>query len=181
MQITIINGTGGSGKDTFVSYCKELLEDKSGLTTNCLNVSTVDYVKEIAGYCGWNGEKDPASRKFLSQLKDAMTEWRDLPVIDVKGQINRFEQMARWCGTWDKAVVFVHCREPEEIARLVDELNAKALLIRRESAENIQQINHADNNVLNYEYDYTIYNNGTKEELKEEARRYLTEFLGLNI
>lgn len=179
MRVVIINGIGGSGKDTFVEYCKDILDEGSWFA-RCLNVSTVDYVKEIAGYCGWNGEKDPASRKFLSDLKKAMTEWRDLPVMDVKGHLNRFSQMSKWNGI-EQTVAFVHCREPEEIARLVGELNATTLLIRRESAESIQQINDSDNNVLNYSYDYVVQNEGTLDDLKESARVFLRDYLKLDI
>lgn len=179
MKVVIINGIGGSGKDTFVEFCQELLET-DGLVSRCLNISTVDYVKEIAGYCGWNGEKDPASRKFLSDLKKAMTEWRDLPVMDIKGELNRFSQICKWNCVED-AVAFVHCREPEEIARLVNELKATTLLIRRESAESVKQINDADNNVLNYDYNYIVQNEGTLDDLKESARVFLTEYLELDI
>lgn len=179
MRVVIINGIGGAGKDQFVKFCQELLETDD-LVNRCLNVSTVDYVKEIAGYCGWNGEKDPASRKFLSDLKKAMTEWRDLPIMDVKGQLNRYSNICRWNGVED-TVAFVHCREPEEIARLVGELNAITLLIRRESAENVQQINDSDNNVLNYSYDYIVQNEGTLEDLKASARMFLRDYLKLDI
>ena len=179
MKVVIINGIGGSGKDTFVEFCRDLLKNENSVSY-CINISTVDYVKEIAGYCGWNGEKDPASRKFLSDLKKAMTEWRDLPMMDVKGRLNRFSQITKW-NMAQEAVAFVHCREPEEIARLVNELNATTLLIRRESAENVKQINDSDNNVLNYSYDYVVRNEGTLDDLKESARVFLTEYLGLDI
>lgn len=43
-QIVIINGTGGSGKDTFVEFCT-----KYG---KIMNFSSVDKVKEIAKYIG---------------------------------------------------------------------------------------------------------------------------------
>ncbi len=179
MRVVIINGIGGSGKDTFVKFCQELLETDD-LVNRCLNISTVDYVKEIAGYCGWNGEKDPASRKFLSDLKKAMTEWRDLPVMDIKGRLNRYSQICKWNGVED-TVAFVHCREPEEIARLVNELNATTLLVRRESAESVQQINDSDNNVLNYDYDYTINNDSSLASLRAAAAMYLKEYLELDI
>jgi len=39
-QIIIINGTGGSGKDTFVEFCSEF--------TKVTNISSVDKVKEAA-------------------------------------------------------------------------------------------------------------------------------------
>ena len=45
------------------------------------------------------------------------------------------------------------------------ELNAKSILISRESAEDAAVSNHSDANVLKYEYDIVIYNNGTLKDL----------------
>lgn len=56
-QIIIINGTGGSGKDTFVDFCS-----KYG---NVMNFSSIDKVKEIASLIGWNGKKAEKDCKFL--------------------------------------------------------------------------------------------------------------------
>ena len=52
MQIVIINGKAGTGKDTFVLMCKDILG-----ATKVLNASTIDFVKEVAEYCGWDGTK----------------------------------------------------------------------------------------------------------------------------
>lgn len=180
MRVVIINGIGGSGKDTFVEFCKDILKEH-GWFARCMNISTVDYVKEIARHCGWDGEKDPASRKFLSDLKRAMTEWRDLPVQDIKNRIKYIENCSQYHTKENEGVIFVHCREPKEIDRLVRELNATTLLIRRDAAENIQQINDSDNNVLNYAYDYTVYNNDSLDALRAAALAYLREFLDLTI
>ena len=71
-NIIIINGTGGAGKDTFVSFCSEV--------EKVLNVSTVDKVKEAAKILvGWNGEKDEVSRKLLVDLKRLSIEYNDAP------------------------------------------------------------------------------------------------------
>ena len=51
------------------------------------NFSTVDKIKEIARDFGWDGEKTPKARKFLSDLKDVFTDWNDLPVRDVKSRL----------------------------------------------------------------------------------------------
>ena len=75
----------------------------------------------------------------------------------------------------DEVLVFVHCREPEEIAKFVREMNAITLLIRREAIENNEQSNHADAEVFNYDYDYIIENNGTLEDLEESAITFLRE------
>jgi len=49
-QIVVINGTGGSGKDTFVEFCS-----KYG---KVMNFSSVDKVKEVARVIGWDGKKN---------------------------------------------------------------------------------------------------------------------------
>ena len=120
------------------------------------NISTVDFVKEVATMCGWDGTKTPKNRKFLSDLKDLLTEWDDVPFNKIIDTIDTwaYERIAE--GEYDRSLVFVHCREPKEIEKLVEHYNiddediVTTLLIRREAAENIQQINHADNDVLNY-------------------------------
>ena len=63
MEIIVINGYPMSGKDEFTTYCKEILKRK---TIQSYNISTVDKVKEIAKLMGWDGEKTPKARKFLS-------------------------------------------------------------------------------------------------------------------
>ena len=179
MKIVIINGTGGAGKDTFVTMCRDVL----GIT-KILNISTVDYVKEIAEHCGWDGTKTPKNRKFLSDLKDLLTEWNDIPFKKVCQEVKTWQHIWIASGEYDKAVVFIHCREPKEIDKLLKEFeqyDATTLLIRRTAAESVEQINHADNDVLNYSYDYTIYNDSTLSWLRNEAVVFLRDYLKLDI
>lgn len=175
MKVVIINGKGGCGKDTFVAMCQDILG-----SIRILNVSTVDFVKEVANYCGWDGTKTPENRKFLSDLKDILTQWNDVPLKKVCQEIKTWQHLWIASGDYDKAVVFIHCREPKEIDKLLKEFqqyDATTLLIRRTAAESVEQINHADNQVLNYSYDYTIYNDSTLSWLRNEARVFLTEYL----
>lgn len=177
MKIVVINGKGGCGKDTFVTMCRDVL----GIT-KILNVSTVDFVKEVAEHCGWDGTKTPENRKFLSDLKDVLTQWNDVPLKKVCQDIKTWQHIWIASGEYDKAVVFIHCREPKEIKKLCKELNTYnpiTLLIRRDAAESVEQMNHADNEVLNYEYDYTIPNNGSLSELRARAEIFLRECLEL--
>ena len=178
MKIVIINGTGGAGKDTFVTMCKDILGSKY-----VYNISTVDFVKEVATLCGWNGTKTPKNRKFLSDLKDLLTEWDDIPIKKVMAHTVACVACAEFDDTLDKSVVFIHCREPKEIDKLLREFKGEAttLLIRRSEAEAVEQINHADNDVLNYSYDYTIYNDSTLSWLRNEAVVFLRDYLGFNV
>ena len=167
MKYFIINGRPRSGKDTFVNFCLEELGAFGKL------ISTVDFVKKIATECGWDGTKDLKNRKFLSDLKDLLTNWGDVPYKKTLQEIDMFKFDLDCWNVPDKGVVFIMCREPKEIERFERELNAKSLLIRRASVEFEQQSNHADSEVLNHKYDYIIENNGTIDELKEKAKDFL--------
>lgn len=167
MKYFIINGRPRSGKDSFVSFCLEELGAFGKL------ISTVDFVKKIATECGWDGTKDLKNRKFLSDLKDLLTNWGDVPYKKTLQEIDMFKFDLDCWNVPDKGMVFIMCREPEEIERFERELNAKSLLIRRASVEFEQQSNHADSEVLNHKYDYIIENNGTIDELKEKAKDFL--------
>lgn len=168
MKIIVINGQPRVGKDTFVELC-----DKHLLW--CKNYSTVDFVKEIAVKCGWDGSKTPKNRAFLSDLKDLLARWKDVPFKKIEERIRAFRKSIEGLGydNDEVGIVFIHSREPEEIKRFVDKFNATSLLIRRESVESTEQSNHADSQVMDYEYDYVIENNGTKEELEQKAVEFL--------
>ena len=167
MKYFIINGRPRSGKDTFVNFCLEELGAFGKL------ISTVDFVKKIAAECGWDKTKTPKNRKFLSDLKDLLTNWGDVPYKKTLQEIDMFKFDLDYWDVSDKGVVFIMCREPKEIDRFERELNAKSVLIRRASVEFEQQSNHADSEVLNHKYDYIIENNGTVDELKEKAKEFL--------
>lgn len=175
MQIVVINGAPTVGKDAFVRLCQKHL-------LWCGNFSTVDFVKEVAAICGWDGTKSAENRKFLSDLKDLLTEWNDIPYRKVEKEINLYKNKAlSYDFSSDDILCFIHCREPKEIKKFVDNMNAKTLLIRRPSVENVHQSNHADKQVLDYCYDYTIDNDGTLEELEMKALAFLKELSYKNL
>ena len=74
MQVIVINGAGGCGKDTFIKYFTEEAGEKY-----VLNISTIDCIKKVAREWGWNEHKDDLSRKYLSLMKEAATYWGDIP------------------------------------------------------------------------------------------------------
>ena len=73
--------------------------------------------------------------------------------------------------------MFVHIREPEEIQKAKELLGAKTLLVKNPNVELIKS-NDADGRVEEYEYDYTIYNDGTLEDLYDKAFEFVE---GLNL
>lgn len=168
MKVIIVNGSPRSGKSLFCEFCREQLNGWG------YEYSTVDFVKQIACYCGWDGTKSLQNRKFLSDLKDLLTEWNDIPYKKVTDEIQKVLKRYKTLEIdTDKLIFFIHCREPKEIQKFVDRMGAKTLIVRRLEAEEQKQSNHADSNVFNYDYDYVICNNGTKDDLFDESNRFL--------
>jgi len=161
-QVIIINGTGGSGKDTFVEFCSEFAK--------VTNISSVDKVKEAAKILvGWNGEKDEKSRKLLVDLKQLSIKYNDYPTKYIQEQYEEFKNSK-------SEYLFIHIREIEEIEKIKKLLNAKTLLIRNPRVALITS-NNSDGNVYKYEYDCTIENDGTLGDLKEKAKEFVKEIL----
>lgn len=160
VKIVIINGHGGCGKDTFISLCEPYVK--------VFNFSTVDFVKKIAFDCGWDGQKTPEARLFMSELKRILTEWKNLPYLKT---IEQVENARKSLKSTEDGVIFIHCREPQEILKLKTALQAITLLVDRETKEIF--INNSDKEVMNMEYDYYIDNNGTIEELISKAKNFL--------
>lgn len=167
MKIYILNGKAGSGKTTFF----KLIEEKC--RNYVYNYSTVDLVKKVASGCGWDGSKTPENRKFLSDLKDLLTEWNDVPYKDCLKEIKRITSLADiYDVEHDDWAIFIDCREPKEIQKFVDRLGAKTIFIDRK-IEDYNASNHADANVENFEYDIVINNNGTLEDLAAAAMNFI--------
>lgn len=160
-KIVIINGSGGVGKDTFVEFCSEF--------ANVKNISSVDKVKEAAKVLvNWNGEKDEKSRKFLSDLKKMSIDYNNYPMVYIKEQADEFKQNE------EQTIMFIHIREKSEIQKVKEEVGAKTLLITSTRVEKITT-NASDANVADYDYDCYISNDGTLEELKEKAKKFVME------
>lgn len=176
-MVIVVNGRPMVGKDSFCQLVQRIMEERVG-PRSCLITSTVDLVKDIARDCGWDGSKTPENRKFLSDLKDLLTEWGDVPYNDIADYIDSAKLF--WKHTHypeDKTIIFVMCREPEEIQKFVDRMGAKTLIVRRPEIEDTSQFNHADNEVFDFEYDIHIDNRGTIEHLEELAKEFVEEFL----
>ncbi len=150
----IINGSGGSGKDSFVTFCSHFL--------SVYNVSSVDKVKEAAKILGWDGQKDELSRWFLSILKYLSSKYNDHPYKYIEDKINHFQ------GNNKYDIMFVHIREPEEIERAKNNFGCKTILVKNNNVA-IITTNDADGGVENYEYDIIVDNSGTLDDLKKKA------------
>lgn len=171
-KVVIINGVGASGKDTFVMYCAEY--------GSVFNLSTVDRVKTAAKELGWQGDKSPEARKFLSDIKDAWVRYNDGSFKDIIERVERISLDPMENLEDITPVFFIHAREPEEIQKFKRHYGHKAVtvLVRgRDSGE--EQINHADLNVADYPYAYEVDNSGTLEDLNEKARVFMLEIVNV--
>lgn len=169
-KVVIVNGAPRSGKSKFAEFCVKELKGFGAV------FSTVDLVKSIAKKCGWDGEKTEKNRKFLADLKNLLTEWNDVPFTDIGKKINMFDfTLGQYDFDGHKGVVFVMCREPEEIARYVRVYGATTVLIKRKEVDNVAHLSEVDMNTWDYKYDYVIDNNGTLEDLKQSAKEFLNK------
>lgn len=152
-QVIVINGHAEAGKDTFVEFCSNYMETYL--------LSTVDIVKEVYRMFGWDGEKTDEARKWLSDAKDFFTTNGDLIWKSINKEIDEIIENS------PNTTIFVMVREPEEIQRYVDYLDAITVLVDRDG--HIPD-NHADQNVYDFDYDVIIHNDGTLEDLDIVAK-----------
>ena len=184
VKVVICNGKPGSGKTTVQDIAKRLcLCDSTArywfgnaMPTVIDSCSTVDFVKEVATFCGWDGTKTLENRRFLSDLKDLLTNWGDVPGEKIFERVDKLDKLER--SQFANWILFVDCREPAEIEKLKKRFNATTLLVRRLGDEVVETSNHADAEVFNYEYDYTIKNYGTLEDLQNEVHYFLKYMKG---
>lgn len=175
-KIIILNGQGGSGKDSFKNFIKDYDKEKTG-QARIGDTSMIARVKEIAKMCGWHGQKEDKDRAFLHNLKILLEQYNDLPFRSVESNIKLYESFNKLGENNEKInlfpYIFVDAREPADIERFVKNFDTTTILVRRG-----QRVygNEADDNVENWNYDYIIENNGSLEDLQAAAQVFWDEF-----
>lgn len=164
MKIFIVNGYPGSGKTLFQEYCYSILHEKF---SHCviLRTSVIDPVKAIARMIGWDGDKDERGRKFLSDLKDALDAYSNFTF----NSIDAFADS-------DVDFIFMDARSDYDIDYAVTRYDAITVFIDKKINEE-EFSNHADANVRDYNYQYYIDNNGTKEDFYNATNLFLYEIM----
>lgn len=157
-HIIVINGSGGVGKDTFVELC--------GKYAKVHNVSTIDMVNEASLLLGCDSAKTERNRAFKSDLKLLADKYYGHSLAYITDQINEFLLHS------NDEVLFIHCREPENIKAIVDMCDAITIIVKNKNVPNIIS-NMADANVENYTYDYTIQNYGSIDDLDSVAESFI--------
>lgn len=166
--IFIINGSGGCGKDTFVDYVKNHIPS----TYKLQSISTIDPVRNmLADYGIDTYKKTERDRLLLSEIKSAIMKYD--PYYSFKNTLSVFNRIFQ-DPYEQKGVIFVHCREKEDIDRL-KKLGAYTILIKNDNVSHITS-NESDKNVFDYNYDFIISNNGTLEEIEQKAKDFCSIF-----
>ena len=163
--VIVINGAGGAGKDTLC-----------GITArhyDAVSVSSITPVKEIARRAGWNGVKNPKSRKLLSDLKRIFTEYNDLPGLYLSEEYAKFMN-----GPHE--LMFVHIREPREIEKFLSAVHCRkfTLLVKRNGGAGRPMGNDSDDGVEGYAYDRVYINNEPMDLLENSFMSFLRDMLG---
>ena len=147
------------GKDTFAKFLNDIVPT--------LKYSSIDKVKDIAKLCGWDGGKTEKDRKFLSDLKLLTTEYSNMAFEAIKSKVNEFLEDP------EHVVMLIDIREPAEIEKAKIAFGAKTILIENKNVKTISS-NMADANVFNYTYDYTVKNNGTLDDFRENVEEFVS-------
>ena len=167
MKVIIINGSSRVGKDQFANFFKAHYGYKS------VNWSTIDKVKKISKRnFGWNGKKTEEARLFLSEIKRVWTEFNNGPFVDMTNKItNHFLKLDK--KEQQNMIYFIHCREPHEIQKFVDKYGEDCITLLLKREDRTVPNNESDKNVANFNYDFTIDNNGNKEDLKSQSLEFI--------
>lgn len=174
LKVFIINGSGGSGKDTFCNYIEQLATEKDRLY-HVESIYTSTPAKQWATNMGWDGSKLPSDRRFLCNLKDMLDYWNNATYNHIKDCFSSY-YVTKFYHRYNKSIFFIHAREEKDIVWIKlycqnKGIPCKSILIKRPDAT--KKGNHADDNVEQYiNYDYTILNNGTLEDFKKKAQDF---------
>ena len=172
-KVYIINGSGGSGKDTF---CNLVWTAMNNFDPHCLvhKYYTSASAKKWASLMGWDEKtKRPVDRRFLCELKDMLDYWDNVTYKYLKEKIEKVYNYT----TFDRKILFLHAREDKDIAWIKEYCRKKGVycktikINRKVLDENSKYGNHADDDVSKsgIAYDYIIDNNGTKVDLTKEV------------
>jgi hypothetical protein len=161
--IFIINGVGGSGKDTFVEMCRELSR------IPVFNISSIDPVRNAVKVLDPDFSKTEAGRKFLADVKRAWAEYNDGPTQYLKQEVDQISD----------GLIFLHVREPEQISHCQELIDGvKTLLIRRPESPTYE--NGADDRTEEIDYDFVIENEGDLAALQQRALDFLQQIGNLS-
>lgn len=173
--IIVMNGRATVGKDTTVGFMRQALTD---LRVPNRELSSIQCVKDMCDNAGLDTlGKNEADRALWAEVGDSVekhSQFRSKSCIEA---IKKFMQH-------HKGVFFLHIREELVCRRIQDGLaeyddNIKFIRILLESERRGIRVlsNKSDRDIYNMQYDLTMYNDGTLEDLQQNAKTYITEII----
>lgn len=174
MKTILISGKAGHGKDTVAQIMKEELERQG---EKVLIIKFGDPVKWFAReYYNWNGEKDEKGRSLLQYIGTEMMRTYNKYYWGVI--VSEFV-----AANEDFTVALIPDWRfiSEEYCIHDDVENYYTLRVERPGFINPsmtnEQLNHVSETELdNYSFDYTIWNDGTIDDLREKVKKSLDYF-----
>ena len=140
-------------------------------------LSTVDFVKEVAMICGWKGKKEKKDREFLHDLKEAMEKWDNIPNKKVLEDAENI--IKNYLGL--NHLFFVNIREPQSIesfSQLVMEQGYETpIKILMESNMSSNEVDSIVQEIKSIKYDKIYKNNGTLKDLANTAGDFIEEII----
>lgn len=175
----IINGPGGSGKDTFINEFADVCKDKAPYLV-VRNHSTIELPnKMIWGLSETRDKpKDVKMRNLIFRLKKALIEYDDLPFKRVIQQSSSYDRLDEAINL--KRIMFIHCREGAEIRKMQKYFGDRCLtvFIRRDwiPVPNCPSDIEADNF---FGFDFNVINCG-RYRIRKRARILMELILYIN-
>ena len=165
VTLVVINGHSGSGKDTFVEYCRAY--NRMTRKMPFFNYHRSDFAKFMLEMMGWNGYKSTKTRKLLADIVDFGEETG-----------YNLEKLCERVELHKEQIIFYHDRDPKSIENILNkyyfdkDCNVITLLVSRQCGEEIT-VEKDTWGIENYTYDVTIDNSGTIEDLKQKAVEFM--------
>lgn len=178
-NVICISGKAQSGKDTTANFLHENLTQRG---YRSVIIHYADLLKYICRqYFGWDGQKDAEGRTLLQQIgtNEVRAKHPDFWVDFVVQLLDVFHPR------WD-FVIIPDTRFPNELNNIEDAgYKMYHLRIKRPGYDNglsVEQQNHPSEVALDRVVpNYTIYNNGTLDNLSQEANIFLNLIFGAEI
>jgi len=159
-KVIIINGSSGAGKDEFIKIFNKYTD------IAVFNHSTVDKIRDL--FNPSKCKRDELKRKLMCGIKKLLVEYDNIPF---KEMIDQYENYDSFMNGF---ILFIHCREPDEIQQFVDHFEDCITLLMKRKDLTVPN-NSSDMNVNNFQYDYVINNDGTLKDLEVTAKQFIRD------
>lgn len=163
--VFIVNGYPRAGKDTLTEFMDKALTAKGH---SCLHYSSIDPVRNVLNSLGIKVDKKTAAdRKLLATIGAAVEEhsnYRSKGCLDA---------VTKATLTTLNPVVFLMIREPEIIDWVKTKLEDRGHQVFRVMVNSTRAeypTNPADVAAANMPHDFLVWNNGTLQDLAQEAQ-----------